>query len=168
MSEQKRAEEELRLSAEIIENMAEGVCLLRASDGVLVFTNPGFDQIFGYETGELSGQHTAILNAPGDDTPKETAEKILRDLEETGSWSGEVQNIRKNGTPFWTHSSVSTFEHPQHGTTKVMGMPVKLAETPGQLRMPAPELGQHTEEILLDVLGYDWDRVTELRKREVI
>jgi crotonobetainyl-CoA:carnitine CoA-transferase CaiB-like acyl-CoA transferase len=63
---------------------------------------------------------------------------------------------------------VVDFEHPQHGTTKVMGMPVKLAETPGQLRMPAPELGQHTEEILLDVLGYDWDRVTELRKREVI
>ena len=34
--------------------------------------------------------------------------------------------------------------------------------------MPAPELGQHTEEILLDVLGYDWERITDLRKREVI
>ena len=63
---------------------------------------------------------------------------------------------------------VIDFEHPQHGTTKVLGMPVRLSQTPGQVRTPAPELGQHTEEVLQDVLGYDWDRLTELRKREVI
>ena len=63
---------------------------------------------------------------------------------------------------------VIEFDHPQHGTTKMMGMPVRLSETPGQVRTPAPELGQHTEEILLDVLGYDWDRLTDLRKREII
>ena len=63
---------------------------------------------------------------------------------------------------------VTDFEHPQFGATKVMGMPVRLSETPGSVRFPAPELGQHTEEILLDVLGYDWDRITELRKREAI
>ena len=60
------------------------------------------------------------------------------------------------------------FEHPQHGTTKVLGMPVRLSETPGEIRTAAPELGQHTEEILLELLGYDWDRLTDLRKREVI
>ncbi len=60
------------------------------------------------------------------------------------------------------------FEHPQHGTTQVMGMPVRLSETPGQVRTPAPELGQHTEEVLLDVLGFDWDKLTDLRKREII
>ena len=63
---------------------------------------------------------------------------------------------------------VIDFEHPQHGTTKVLGMPVRLSQTPGQVRTPAPELGQHTEEVLQDVLGYDWDRLTELRTREVI
>lgn len=60
------------------------------------------------------------------------------------------------------------FEHPQHGTTQVMGMPVRLSETPGQVRTPAPELGQHTEEVLLDVLGFDWEKLTDLRKREII
>lgn len=63
---------------------------------------------------------------------------------------------------------VVDFEHPQHGTTQVMGMPVRLSETPGQVRTPAPELGQHTEEVLLDVLGFDWDKLTDLRKREII
>jgi len=47
-------------------------------------------------------------------------------------------------------------------------MPFGLSETPGSVREPAPEFGQHTEEILVDLLGYDWDRVTDLRKREVI
>jgi crotonobetainyl-CoA:carnitine CoA-transferase CaiB-like acyl-CoA transferase len=60
------------------------------------------------------------------------------------------------------------FEHPQHGTIPMMGMPFGLSETPGSVREPAPEFGQHTEEVLIDLLGYDWDRVTDLRKREII
>jgi crotonobetainyl-CoA:carnitine CoA-transferase CaiB-like acyl-CoA transferase len=60
------------------------------------------------------------------------------------------------------------FDHPQHGPTDMVGFPVQFSETPGSLRAPAPELGQHTEEILLDVLGYDWERIADLRKRDVI
>jgi crotonobetainyl-CoA:carnitine CoA-transferase CaiB-like acyl-CoA transferase len=63
---------------------------------------------------------------------------------------------------------VTEIDHPQFGPTKMVGMPVRLSETPGSVRAPAPELGQNTEEVLLDVLGYDWDRITELRKKEVI
>ncbi len=60
------------------------------------------------------------------------------------------------------------FEHPEFGKTKVMGMPVRLSETPGQVRLPAPEFGQHTEEILLDLLGYKWEQISDLRDRKVI
>ena len=63
---------------------------------------------------------------------------------------------------------VTTFDHPQFGPTQVLGLPVALSETPGELRTPAPEHGQHTEEILADVLGYDWDRITALRDQEII
>jgi crotonobetainyl-CoA:carnitine CoA-transferase CaiB-like acyl-CoA transferase len=63
---------------------------------------------------------------------------------------------------------VVDFDHPQHGKTQVLGVPVQLSETPGSVRLAAPELGQHTEEVLLDVLGYDWDRIGELREQKVI
>jgi crotonobetainyl-CoA:carnitine CoA-transferase CaiB-like acyl-CoA transferase len=63
---------------------------------------------------------------------------------------------------------VTTFEHPAFGPTQVVGIPVGLSETPGALRRPAPEFGQHTEEILTELLGYSWDDVAELREREVI
>jgi len=60
------------------------------------------------------------------------------------------------------------FDHPQFGPTKMLGLPVRLSETPGAIRLPAPELGQHTEEVLLEVLGYDWDRITTLRQKQAI
>ena len=62
---------------------------------------------------------------------------------------------------------VIDFDHPQFGKTKMQGMPVRLSETPGQVRTPAPEFGQHTEEVLLE-LDYSWDEITDLRKNEVI
>jgi crotonobetainyl-CoA:carnitine CoA-transferase CaiB-like acyl-CoA transferase len=63
---------------------------------------------------------------------------------------------------------VTTFEHPVFGETQVMGIPIGLSDTPGSLRRPAPEFGQHTEEILTELLGYSWDEVGHLREREVI
>jgi len=63
---------------------------------------------------------------------------------------------------------VVDFDHPNHGPIKLQGMPVELRETPGQIRTPAPEFGQHTEEVLMDVLGYDWDRISALRDNQVI
>ncbi len=60
------------------------------------------------------------------------------------------------------------FDHPQHGPTGMVGLPVGLSQTPGSIRLPAPELGQHTEEVLMDVLGWGWDRISELRDKEVI
>src|SRR5206468_11598274 len=63
---------------------------------------------------------------------------------------------------------VIDFEHPQFGATPVVGVPVRLSETPGTVRLPAPEFGQHTEEILTELLGYSWEQVAALKEQEVI
>ena len=47
-------------------------------------------------------------------------------------------------------------------------MPVRLQETPGEVRLPAPEFGEHTEEILTGLLDYSWEQIGILREREVI
>jgi CoA:oxalate CoA-transferase len=60
------------------------------------------------------------------------------------------------------------FEHPIAGEVKMVGCPIKLSQTPPQMRMPPPILGQHTEEILKDLLGYSLEDVKELRRRKVI
>jgi crotonobetainyl-CoA:carnitine CoA-transferase CaiB-like acyl-CoA transferase len=63
---------------------------------------------------------------------------------------------------------VTDFDHPVYGSTKVVGLPVGLSETPGAIRRPAPEFGQHTEEILTELLGYPWDEIARLKAAEVI
>jgi crotonobetainyl-CoA:carnitine CoA-transferase CaiB-like acyl-CoA transferase len=63
---------------------------------------------------------------------------------------------------------VIDFDHPRHGKTQVLGIPVRLSETPGSVRLPAPEFGEHTEEILTGLLGYSWEQIGILREGEVI
>jgi CoA:oxalate CoA-transferase len=57
-------------------------------------------------------------------------------------------------------------QHPTAGEISVIGVPVKLSETPGSVRTPAPLLGQHTKEVL-DELGYG-DRLESLKREGVV
>jgi crotonobetainyl-CoA:carnitine CoA-transferase CaiB-like acyl-CoA transferase len=50
----------------------------------------------------------------------------------------------------------------------VRGLPVGLSRTPGSVRGLGPELGQHTEEILVETLGYTWKQVGELKEQGAI
>ncbi|MDO8464401.1 MAG: EAL domain-containing protein [Gallionella sp.] len=115
VTERKQAEEMLRFHSNILQNLAEGVLLTRASDGVIVFTNPQFERMFGYEPGGLLGKHVSIVNAPGEKSPEVVATTIINELERAGMWNGEVQNIRQDGTAFWCHANVVAFDHPQFG-----------------------------------------------------
>ena len=63
---------------------------------------------------------------------------------------------------------VVDFEHARHGKIQMLGLPVRLSETPGAIRSPAPEFGEHTELILTELLDYTWDDIGRLREKEVI
>ncbi len=54
------------------------------------------------------------------------------------------------------------------GVTKTVGYPVMLHETPAGIQGPAPEFGQHTEEVLLELGGYSWDEIGQLKEEGVI
>jgi len=59
-------------------------------------------------------------------------------------------------------------EHPSAGRVRFPGFPYKLSETPAEVRLPPPMLGQHTEEVLSEVLGYSPEDVAVLREQRVI
>jgi formyl-CoA transferase len=52
-------------------------------------------------------------------------------------------------------------EHPVEGTIRALGIPVKLSDTPGAIRRPAPLLGQHSEEVLREA-GFADDEIGAL------
>ncbi|MGE5252629.1 MAG: CoA transferase, partial [Planctomycetaceae bacterium] len=58
--------------------------------------------------------------------------------------------------------------HPKIGSFKVVGSPMKLSETPVQYRIPPPLLGEHTEEVLGDILGYDRETIARFKEAKVI
>ena len=62
---------------------------------------------------------------------------------------------------------VVELEHPLAGTTRNIGIPIKLSETPGSVRMAAPTLGQHTDAVLAEY-HYAADDISGLRTRGVV
>ena len=58
-------------------------------------------------------------------------------------------------------------QHPTVGEVTVTGIPIKFSETPGEVVTPPPTLGQHSEEVLLE-LGYCQDDIAELQKNNIV
>lgn len=58
--------------------------------------------------------------------------------------------------------------HEVIGDVKALGLPVHFSRTPGSVKCEAPEFGQHTEEILMELGGYSWEEIADLKDKEVI
>jgi CoA:oxalate CoA-transferase len=64
----------------------------------------------------------------------------------------------------WANGYLVEAEHPEWGRITLLGNPIRLSDTPVQSFAVAPELGQHTEEVLLEA-GFSWDELAELREQ---
>jgi crotonobetainyl-CoA:carnitine CoA-transferase CaiB-like acyl-CoA transferase len=74
-----------------------------------------------------------------------------------------VEDAHLNGRGFFAR-----LPHPQVGTQTHTGIPWILTNAPNGVRSPAPLLGQHTDEVLRDVLRYTDEDIARLRERQVL
>ncbi|MEG4044406.1 PAS domain S-box protein [Microcoleus sp. Pol17_C1] len=120
LTQLKQTEQMLDLQAVITRNMAEGICLVRADNGVIVYANPKFEQMFGYDFGELNGQHVSILNyATESVSPEDVNQAIRSAVFQNSEFSYEVHNVKKDGTPFWCSATCSVFNDSGYGDVLV-------------------------------------------------
>ena len=63
---------------------------------------------------------------------------------------------------------IAQIEHATIGSLRVLGVPVKLSDTPGAVRTPPPLLGQHTRDVLQRDLGLDAAAIDALHAQRVI
>ena len=63
---------------------------------------------------------------------------------------------------------IKAIRHPTAGEVRLPGFPVKMSGFRAEIRRPAPQLGEHTEEVLRSLLGYGDGEIEELRREGVI
>jgi crotonobetainyl-CoA:carnitine CoA-transferase CaiB-like acyl-CoA transferase len=63
---------------------------------------------------------------------------------------------------------VVEIEEPERGKVREMGFPVKLKLTPGEIKGRSPKLGEHTEKILTDLIGYSADEIAGLKEKGIV
>ncbi|MHC4515847.1 MAG: CaiB/BaiF CoA transferase family protein [Planctomycetota bacterium] len=63
---------------------------------------------------------------------------------------------------------IAEVPHPTIGDARLVGIPIKCSETPGKVRLPPPLLGEHTDEVLCDLLGYQPEQLEALRRQGAI
>ncbi len=99
-----------------------------------------------------------------------TAAEWMEILDKAGIPCGVVNTIDKvvnDPQVKWREMIVET-DHPTVGKLKVIGVPIKLSETPGKVESPPPTLGQHTEEVLSGLLGMSREEIELLRKEQAL
>jgi two-component system CheB/CheR fusion protein len=72
--------------------------------GRVIYWNRGAEALYGWRESEVLGQPVTFMLEPGED-PEES--EWMRQVRETGFWSGDYVQKRKDGTRFWAHTLVS-------------------------------------------------------------
>ena len=87
-------------------------------------------------------------------------------LDKSGIPAGPILTLDKTLThpQVLARKMVVEADHPKAGRIKMTGVPVKLSDTPGGLTSPPPLLGQHTDEVLTQVLGFSLAESADLRQ----
>ena len=119
VSARKEAEEKLRLSATVIEHIADGVVVLDAA-GTIVTVNPAFSQITGYSEQEAIGRDRTLTRSGRHD--EAFYEQMWNEQMTTGFWRGEIWNQRKNGELYLEWLTVSAVRDHRGIATHYVGV----------------------------------------------
>ena len=100
-----------------------------------------------------------------------TREEILQRCFATGAPAGPLNNIADifGDRQFHARRNLVAIDEPDLGETIIVPSVIpRLSETPGEIRHLGPKLGQHTDEVLTDLLGMDAQQISELRRKRVV
>jgi crotonobetainyl-CoA:carnitine CoA-transferase CaiB-like acyl-CoA transferase len=104
----------------------------------------------------------AFRQQPADHWKRElTARQLSADVIEEFDYPANDPQVFRN-------RYILELDRPGVGRIKTLGFPIFMSETPARLNRTAPCLGQHSAEVLLELLGYSEDRISELAANGII
>jgi len=123
-----------------------------------------------FRTNDLRVANRAAMNAAIEARlASDTTEYWIATLNAAGVPCGRVMGLTEvfADPQVIDQEMVLTQEHPGHGDVRMLGFPVKFAETPCRLRRPAPEIGGDTDAVLQE-LGYSSEEIAGMRASAII
>ena len=121
----------------------------------------------------LSGRlqhHDELDRHIADWTAQRDAYEVMRTLQNAGVPAGVVVNAAElvNDPHLGARDFFWNIDHPEAGTRRYAGQPVRMSATPARHYRPAPCLGQHNDQVLGGLLGLSADELATLRDKGVI
>jgi hypothetical protein len=124
ITEKKEVQSKVNLLAHSLESISECVTITDKDD-IIIYVNKSFNHTYGYDAGELIGQHTSILRSP--EMRLEHVRDILPITIE-GGWRGEIMNRKKDGTLFPIQLSTSIIKDDQENPIALIGVATDISE----------------------------------------
>jgi diguanylate cyclase (GGDEF)-like protein/PAS domain S-box-containing protein len=112
VTQRKDSDAKLQQAVQIIEHTMEGV-LITDSQGMIDSVNPAFSEITGYSEHEIISKHPRILIS--NRHSPEFFDELWNEVNQTGSWRGEIWNQRKNGEVYPAWMTISCVQDEQGG-----------------------------------------------------
>ncbi len=119
-----------------------------------------------YEEGEKREEMFSLLR---EIFKKKTREEWMQELKELDVCFGKVLNLEEafKDPQVASRGLVTEFQDPRKGKMKLLSSPLRLSDTPPDIRTAPADFGEHTEEVLRE-LGYDAAQIEELKKAGVV
>jgi len=117
-----------------------------------------------------TGNHADLQEEMGAIIRRRPTAWWLEHLEREGIPSGPINTVADmaHDPQVNAREMIQEVMDPVAGLMHMAGIPIKLSDTPGAVVGPAPALGQHTEEVLGELLGLSAEKVAGLRERGVV
>lgn len=108
-------EETFGLCEGIIDNMFAGVCFVGLKDLSIKHVSSRFAEMFGFTVEELIGKDALAVGVPIDKNLHKIAKNVVGSIQKTGSWRGELQNTKKDGSLLYCDAKFWFLKHKKYG-----------------------------------------------------
>ncbi len=128
LTREKLHEERSKILERSVESSTHGLLIsdARAEDFPVIYANPAFERITGYNQQEILGQNCRILQGP--ETDQKTRKAIQKALQNNQEISTVIKNYKKDGTPFWNELLISPVKDAHGKVTHFIGLQNDITE----------------------------------------